>query len=142
MTPQGNMHSNTVWGTFTIGHGDEAEDISVLVFDTNPITLQQTESGDLTVLQDWRNNRRSPNGVRPISCGEDYYVGYYWVHRNKVFSNALRVNTYNPVDWNIIAIVQEGRLHGRYYCHGDYCTVSLCFSDHANEPWALQLCWN
>ncbi len=140
MTPQGNMHTHVVWGTLAI---EEGSVVSIPIFgDTTNIQFQQTETGSITLSQDWRNTKRSPNGVRASSCGEDYYVDYYSVPRSKVFSNALRINTHNPIDWHLIKYRQQGRLHGRYYCYGDVCTISVCLSDSANEPWALKLCWN
>lgn len=143
MTPQGNMHSNVVTGTITVNHGEESSVITIPIFgDTNGVQFYEEESGDVTLPQAWRSIQRRPNQVRGSSCNEDYYVDYYFVPRGKLFSNALRVNTNNPIDNALIAVFQRGRLHGRYVCFLQDCTISACLSDRANEPWALRLCWN
>lgn len=143
MTPQGNMHSNVVTGTIVVNNGKESSVISIPSFDdTNNVQFQVVETGSVTLPQEWRNTKRSPNRVRESSCDEDYYVDYYSVPRRKLFGNALRVNTNNPIDNVWIAVVQQGRLHGRYVYYNDVCTISVCLSSHANEPWALRLCWN
>jgi len=143
MTPTGNMHSNVVTGTITVNHGEESIAISIPMFGVSTgVQFQVVETGSVTLPQEWKNTRRSPNRVRGSSCGEDYYVDYYSAPRRKLFGNALRVNTNNPIDNAWIAVVQRGRLHGRYVCYNDVCTISVCLSNHANEPWALRLCWD
>ncbi len=143
MTPQGNMHSNVVTGTIVLNYDNESSAISIPLFGvTTGIQFQVVESGSVTLPQEWRDTVRSPNRVRGSSCTEDYYVDYYSVPRRKLFSNALRINTHNLIDWHWISFRQEGRLHGSYVCYRDVCTISVCMSNHANEPWALRLCWN
>ncbi len=143
MTPTGIMHSNVVTGTITVNHGEESSVITIPIFgDTTGVQFYIGESGSVTLPQDWKSTKRSPNQVRRSSCGEDYYIDYYSVPRGKLFSNALRVNTKNSIDWHWIRFVQQGRLHGRYVCHYHICTISVCLSNHANEPWALRLCWD
>jgi hypothetical protein len=68
MTPQGNMHSNVVTGTIVLDYGNESIEIRIPIFDdTTGVQFQVVETGSVTLPQEWRNTRRSPNRVRGSS---------------------------------------------------------------------------
>ena len=49
MTPQGNMHSNVVMGTFPTKDGDTVGQVQMPMFNSNGILAQELESGSLFV---------------------------------------------------------------------------------------------
>lgn len=140
MQPTGNMHQHIYTGTMTLVINSTSTQVSVPLFSTTGVNLLMMESGSLFVAQGWHNIQRTPNGVRESACGEDRYVDYYNVPRTEVFSNDLRVNS--PYLYDQLIIGRHGGLNGGYYCWGDQCTISLCFSSSSGTPWSLKLSWN
>ena len=112
MIPQGNMHSNMVMGTFPTRDGETTGQVHKPIFNVNGILAQELEKGSLFVPKGWLNNEQYPNGKRWEACGEDGYIDYYSVPRNKVFSNALRVgfSVWNHWEYNFAPWWAERRV--------------------------------
>ena len=140
MQPTGNMHQHIHTGTVTLVINSTPTQASIPLFSTTGVDLLIMESGSFSVAQGWHNIQRTPNGVRESACDEDRYVDYYNVPRTEVFNNDLRVNS--PYWYDQLIIGQHGGLNGGYYCWGDQCTISLCFSSSSGTPWSLKLSWN